>query len=73
MFLGNGTKLVERLVPQGLSEAATALVEAMNLNSITEARRGGRAVIIKRRNIAGQALAELANAYFRKARIPFIF
>ena len=73
MFLGNGTKLVKRLVPQSLSEAATALVEAMNLNSITEARRGGRTVIIKRRNIAGQTLAGLANAYFRKARIPIHF
>jgi hypothetical protein len=73
MFLGNGTKLVERLVPQSLSEAATALVEAMNLNSITEARRGGRVVIIKRRNVAGEPLANLANAYFRKSGIPIHF
>jgi len=73
MFLGNGTKLAERLVPQSLSNAATALVEAMNLNSITEAQRGGRVVIIKRRNIAGEPLADLANAYFRRSRIPIHF
>ncbi len=73
MFLGNGTKLSERLVPQSLSNAATALVEAMNLNSITEARRGGRQVIIKRRNVAGEPLANLANAYFRKSQIPIHF
>jgi hypothetical protein len=73
MFLGNGAKLVERLVPKGLSDAATALVEAMNLNSTTEARRGGRPVIIKRRNVAGEPLANLANAYFRKSGIPIQF
>jgi hypothetical protein len=73
MFLKNGTKLAERIVRQSLSNAATALVEALNLNSVTEARRGGRAVIIKRRNVAGEALADLANAYFRKARIPIHF
>jgi hypothetical protein len=73
MFFENGSKLKPRLVPQTLSNAATALVEALNLNSITEARRAGRTVIIKRRNLAGQPLAELANAYFRKARIPIHF
>jgi len=73
MFLGNGAKLAERIVPPGLSKAATALVEAMNLNSITEARRSRRPVIIKRRNIAGYTLAELANAYFRRSGIPIHF
>jgi hypothetical protein len=73
MLLENGTKLAERIVPQRSSNAATALVEALNLNSIEETRRGGRAVIIKRRNAAGETLADLANGYFRKARIPIHF
>jgi hypothetical protein len=73
MFLENGTKLAERLVPRSLSNAATALVEALNLNSITEKRRRGRPVLVKRRNLAGEPLANLANAYFRKSRIPIHF
>ena len=73
MFLGNGTSLVELLVPKTLSDAATALVEAMDLNSITAARRDGRAVIIKRRNAVGERLANLANSYFSNTRIPIRF
>jgi hypothetical protein len=73
MFGGNGTSLVELLVPKALSSAATAMVEAMNLNSITETRRGGRVVIIKRRNAVGEKLANLANTYFAKARMPIRF
>lgn len=72
-FLENGVKLAEQLVPQSLSNAATALVEALNLNSIKERRRGGRRVLVKRRNLAGRPLADLANAYFRRSRIPIHF
>jgi hypothetical protein len=71
-FLGNGTSLTGLLVPKTLSNAATALVEAMNLNSITEARRNGRKVM-KRRNVVGKRLANLANTYFSRARIPIRF
>jgi hypothetical protein len=70
MFWKNGTTLVERLVPKSLSEAATAAVEALDLNSITEKLRGGRRVVVKRRNLAGDGLATLANVYFREAHIP---
>jgi hypothetical protein len=73
MFGGNGTSLVALLVPKALSNAATAMVEAMNLNSITESRRDGRTVIIKRRNAVGERLANLANTYFAKARMPIRF
>jgi hypothetical protein len=73
MFLGNGTTLTELLMPKPLSNAATALVEAMNLNSIKQSRRNGRAVVIKNRNIVGEKLAKLANAYFRKAGISIHF
>src|SRR5205823_3601725 len=73
MFGENGTSLIELLIPKTLSDAATALVEAMNLNSITERRRGRRVVIIKRRNAVGEKLASLANTYFAKARMPIRF
>lgn len=73
MFFGNGTSLTELLVPKPLSDAATALVEAMNLNSIKETRRDGRTLIIKNRNIVGERLAKLANVFFRQAAVPIQF
>lgn len=73
MFLGNGNSLSELLIPKPFSTAATALVEAMNLNSIEQTRRNGRAVVIKSRNVIGERLAKLANTYFRKADIPIQF
>ncbi len=41
-FWENGFNLKERLVPQGLSNAASAAVEALKINSITEKLRKGR-------------------------------
>jgi hypothetical protein len=61
------------LVPKIISNVATELVEATNLNSIEQARRSGRAVIIKRRNVLGDGLARLANAYFEKAGLHIRF
>jgi hypothetical protein len=61
------------LVPKIISNVATELVEATNLNSIEQARRSGRAVIIKRRNVLGDGLAKLANAYFEKAGLHIRF
>ena len=86
-ILGDGAALVENLVPTGLitvaskivetplglAEVATRLVEALAINSITEKTRRGRRVIVKRRNLHSQQLADLTNLYFRMADIPIRF
>ena len=86
-ILGDGAALVENLVPTGLitaasklveaplglADVATRLVEALAINSITEETRRGRRVIIKRRNLHSEQLADLTNLYFRMADIPIRF
>jgi len=66
---GNGLKLLERFIPDGLSDAATAFVESLKINTISEKRRRGRLVVIKRRNIFGERGADLINFYFRVAGV----
>ena len=66
---GNGLKLLEGFIPDGLSDAATAFVESLKINTISEKRRRGRLVVIKRRNIFGERGADLINFYFRLAGI----
>jgi hypothetical protein len=63
------TALLERFVPEGLSHAATAFVESLKINTISEKRRRGRLVVIKRRNIFVEGGADLINFYFRVADI----
>jgi hypothetical protein len=63
------TALLERFIPEGLSHAATAFVESLKINTISEKRRRGRRVVIKRRNIFGEGGADLINFYFRVADI----
>src|SRR5439155_17573960 len=65
------SKLTE--APVGLADVATRLVEALAINSITEKTRRGRRVIVKRRNLHSQQLADLTNLYFRMADIPIRF
>jgi hypothetical protein len=86
-ILGDGAALVENLVPTGLitvasklveapiglADVATRLVEALAINSIEEKTRRGRRIIVKRRNLHSQQLADLTNLYFRMADIPIRF
>ena len=86
-ILENGTALVENLIPsslvtaasklveapRGLATVATRLVEAIAINSISEKVRRGRTVVIKRRNLHSEQLADLTNLYFRMADIPIRF
>src|SRR5437588_5759981 len=87
-LLENGTTLVENLIPIGLATVAsklvetprdlaatvaTRLVEAIAINSITEKNRRGRTVIVKRRNLHSEQLADLTNLYFKMADIPIRF
>ena len=72
-FWENGLNLKERLVPQGLSNAASAAVEALKINSIMEKLRKGRPAVLKRRNVHGEQMANLANFYFRTWNIPIRF
>src|SRR5207244_9112534 len=69
----NGLTLLERFIPDGLSNAATTLVDSLKINSISEKVRRRRRVVIKRRNIYGEQLADLANLYFRISSIPIRF
>jgi len=86
-ILENGASLVSNLVPQTLAEvpqkiaevpqklasAASRLVEAIAINSISERKRGSRTVVVKRRNLHSEQLADLTNLYFRFANIPIRF
>lgn len=63
-ILGNGSSLVDSLVPSGLADVATRLVEAIAINSISEKVRRKRASVVKRRNIHSEQLAELTNLIF---------
>src|SRR5204862_3113461 len=66
----NGKPLMDFLVPEGLSHAATSFVESLKINSITEKAGRNRRVVIKRRNVYGERAASLINFYFRAAGIP---
>src|SRR5437667_12330400 len=69
----DGTSLAERLiplVPQALTNAAATFVDSLKISSTSEKVCRGRRVVIKRRNIYGEQLAELANLYFRISGIP---
>jgi len=68
-----GNTLIDRLVPQGLANAATSFIESLKVNSISEKVRRGRRVVVKRRNIHGEQLADLANLYFHMSSIPIRF
>ena len=69
----NGTSPTERLMPEALSSAAARFVDSLKINSISEAVRRGRQLVIKRRNAYGAQLTELANLYFRIANLPIRF
>lgn len=72
----NGLSLAERLtnqVPQPLSSAAATFVDSLKINSISEKVRRGHRVVIKRRNVYGEQLADMANLYFRMSGIPIRF
>jgi hypothetical protein len=69
----NGTTSAEQLLPEALSNAAARLVDSLKINSISEAVRRGRPVVIKRRHLYGEQLTELANLYFRMAGLPIRF
>jgi len=69
----DGTSLAEKVtnhVPQALSNAATTFVDSLKINSISEKIRRGKRVVIKRRNVYGEQLADLTNLYFRMSGIP---
>jgi hypothetical protein len=60
-------------MPDALSNAAARFVDSLQINSISEAVRRGRQVVIKRRNVYGEQLTELANLYFRISGLPIRF
>jgi hypothetical protein len=62
-----------RGIPEALRTAADRLVDSLKINSVSEQVRRGRRLVIKRRTVYSEPLAELANVYFRMARIPIRF
>ena len=62
-----------RRIPNALSNAAARFVDSLKINSVSEQVRRGRPIIIKRRMVYSEPLAELANVYFRMAGIPIRF
>jgi len=69
----NGTSLAELPIPQALTDAAATFVDSLKISSTFEKVRRGRQVVIKRRNIYGEQLADLANLYFGISGIPIRF
>jgi hypothetical protein len=67
------SSLTERIIPDGLSHAATDFVETLKINSISEKSVRDRRVVVKRRNIYGERAADLINFYFRMADLPIRF
>lgn len=68
-----GQLLAAQLIPQVLANAATTFVDSLKLTSVCEKVRRGREIVIKRRHIYGDQLADLANLYFRMSNIPLRF
>jgi hypothetical protein len=62
-----------RRIPKALSNVAARLVDSLKVNSVSEHVRRGRRLMIKRRTVYSEPLAELANVYFRMAGIPIRF
>jgi len=60
-------------IPKALGNAATRFVDSLKINSVSERVRRGRPMVIKRRIVYSEPLAELANVYFRMAGIPIRF
>jgi len=69
----NGTSLAELPIPQALTDAAATFVDSLKISSTSEKVRRGQRVVIKRRNIYGEQLADLANLYFSISSIPIRF
>src|SRR6266540_89507 len=70
---GKGQLLAAQFIPQVLVNAATTFVDSLKLSSVSEKVRRGRRVVLKRRQIYGDQLADLANLYFRMSNIPIRF
>src|SRR5439155_3148959 len=67
-IFGNGTSLVENLVPSGLANVATRLVEAIAINSISEKARRGRTLVVKRGTVTRRMLVAAATEFRRAHR-----
>ncbi len=74
-MFGNGNALaaIEKIVPDGLSHAASSFIESLKIVSRREKTQNGRGVIVKRHNLHGARDAELINVYFRPANVPVRF
>ena len=65
--------MAAQFIPQVLANAATTFVDSIKLSSVSEEVRRGRQIVLKRRQVYGDQLADLANLYFRMSNIPIRF
>ena len=65
--------MAAQFIPQVLANAATTFIDSIKLSSVSEEVRRGRQIVIKRRQVYGDQLADLANLYFRMSNIPIRF
>jgi hypothetical protein len=70
---GKGQLLAAQIIPQVLANAATTFVDSLRLSSVSGKVHRGRQVVLKRRQIYGDRLADLASLYFRMSNIPIRF
>jgi len=73
LALESRARLTGGFVPEALAHAASAVVESLKVNSISEQVRRGRPVVLKHRNGHSEQLAEMANLYFRWSDLPIRF
>jgi len=66
-------RALTRSIPEALRNTAERLVDSLKINLVSEQMRHGRSLVIKRRPLYSEPLAELANVYFRMASIPIRF
>ena len=71
--IGKKLGLTSFVAADRLSHAATEFVESLKINSISERKRNGRSIVIKRRNAYGERVADLINFYFALAHLPIRF
>ena len=65
--------VMTQVAARSLSEAGSALVDALKINSIKPMVQNQRQVFVKERQIQGEQIAELANLYFDFCGIPIRF
>lgn len=71
--ISGGGPLIGNFLSQRLGHVVSRLIENIAINSVSERKRRCRTLVIKRRNLHSEQIADLTNFYFRIANIPIRF